>query len=78
MQMQTTLTFTYYNFLFMYVSIFVSIFSIRLKEKFNQQLNEPTVNDKYNLSKWKYSQLRDIINTSCDIDLLEVSKYKKI
>lgn len=45
----------------------------RYKEKFNQPPSEPTVTDKYNLSKWKYSQLRDIINTSCDIDLLEVS-----
>lgn len=27
---------------------------------------------KYDLSKWKYSELRDTINTSCDIDLLEV------
>lgn len=28
---------------------------------------------KYDLSKWKYSELRDTINTSCDIELLEVS-----
>lgn len=28
---------------------------------------------KYDLSKWKYSDLRDTINTSCDIELLEVS-----
>jgi len=27
---------------------------------------------KYDLSKWKYSELRDAINTSCDIELLEV------
>ena len=27
---------------------------------------------KYDLSKWKYSELRDTINTSCDIELLEV------
>ncbi|XP_063765202.1 myosin VIb isoform X2 [Eleginops maclovinus] len=25
---------------------------------------------KYDLSKWKYAELRDVINTSCDIDLL--------
>lgn len=31
---------------------------------------------KYDLSKWKYSELRDTINTSCDIDLLEVSNNK--
>lgn len=29
---------------------------------------------KFDLSKWKYSELRDAINTSCDIELLEVSK----
>lgn len=29
---------------------------------------------KYDLSKWKYSELRDAINTSCDIELLEVSR----
>jgi len=28
---------------------------------------------KYDLSKWKYSELRDTINTSCDIELLEVN-----
>merc|ERR1719283_518979 len=26
---------------------------------------------KYNLAKWKYAELRDTINTSCDIELLE-------
>lgn len=35
-----------------------------------QQLNG---RQKYDLSKWKYSELRDAINTSCDIELLEVS-----
>lgn len=25
---------------------------------------------KYDLSKWKYSELRDVINTSCDLELL--------
>jgi len=29
---------------------------------------------KFDLSKWKYSELRDAINTSCDIELLEVSR----
>jgi len=28
---------------------------------------------KFDLSKWKYSELRDTINTSCDIELLEVN-----
>lgn len=27
---------------------------------------------KHDLSKWKYSELRDVINTSCDLELLEV------
>ena len=29
---------------------------------------------KFNLSKWKYAELRDTINTSCDIDLLEACR----
>ncbi|XKL69082.1 hypothetical protein PGB90_006851 [Kerria lacca] len=46
-----------------------------IKERsLNQLLAEPTVNGKHDLSKWKYSQLRDIINTSCDIQLLEACK----
>lgn len=31
------------------------------------------INKKFDLSKWKYSELRDAINTSCDIELLEVN-----
>ncbi|CAG2101607.1 unnamed protein product [Medioppia subpectinata] len=31
-------------------------------------------NQKYNLEKWKYSDLRDTINTSCDIELLEACR----
>lgn len=31
---------------------------------------------KHDLSKWKYSELRDAINTSCDIELLEVSDWE--
>lgn len=34
-------------------------------------IEQPT--GKYDLSKWKYSELRDTINTSCDIELLEVN-----
>lgn len=34
-----------------------------------QQING---RQKHDLSKWKYSELRDAINTSCDIELLEV------
>ncbi len=32
-------------------------------------------NKKYDLSKWKYSELRDTINTSCDVALLEVREF---
>ena len=31
-------------------------------------------NKKFDLSKWKYAELRDTINTSCDIDLLEACR----
>ncbi|XP_056632356.1 myosin heavy chain 95F isoform X2 [Diorhabda sublineata] len=33
-------------------------------------------NSKYDLSKWKYSDLRDTINTSCDIELLEACRHE--
>ena len=32
---------------------------------------QEAANKKHDLSKWKYSELRDTINTSCDIELLE-------
>ncbi|XP_008201419.1 myosin heavy chain 95F isoform X1 [Tribolium castaneum] len=31
---------------------------------------------KYDLTKWKYSELRDTINTSCDIELLEACRHE--
>ena len=31
-------------------------------------------NKKFDLSKWKYADLRDTINTSCDIELLQACK----
>ncbi|KAH8292630.1 hypothetical protein KR018_012334, partial [Drosophila ironensis] len=31
---------------------------------------------KDDLSKWKYSELRDAINTSCDIELLEACRQE--
>ncbi|XP_013788339.1 unconventional myosin-VI-like [Limulus polyphemus] len=37
----------------------------------NRQQQE---NKKYNLSKWTYSKLRDTINTSCDLELLEACR----
>jgi len=30
---------------------------------------------KHDLSGWKYSELRDTINTSCDVELLEACRY---
>ncbi|KOC60849.1 Myosin heavy chain 95F [Habropoda laboriosa] len=33
-------------------------------------------NKKYDLSNWKYSELRDAINTSCDIELLEACRHE--
>lgn len=32
--------------------------------------------EKFDLSKWKYSELRDTINTSCDIQLLEACRHE--
>ena len=34
------------------------------------------MNKKYNLEKWKYSDLRDTINTSCDLELLEACRQE--
>jgi myosin-6 len=33
-----------------------------------------TANRKHDLSKWKYAELRDAINTSCDLELLEACR----
>ncbi|KAI1294601.1 Unconventional myosin-VI [Halotydeus destructor] len=38
------------------------------------QQREALAAKKYDLSKWKYSELRDTINTSCDIELLEACR----
>jgi len=35
---------------------------------------EAAASKKYDLSKWKYAELRDTINTSCEIDLLEACR----
>lgn len=40
----------------------------------SQQANQ--AKGKYDLSKWKYSELRDTINTSCDIELLEACRHE--
>jgi hypothetical protein len=38
------------------------------------QLNGGGGVKKHDLSKWKYAELRDTINTSCDIELLEACR----
>jgi len=35
---------------------------------------KPNNSAKFDLSKWKYAELRDTINTSCDIELLEACR----
>ncbi|KAL0131777.1 hypothetical protein PUN28_002966 [Cardiocondyla obscurior] len=47
---------------------------IRSEQVRNQQA--AMSNKKYDLSKWKYSELRDAINTSCDIELLEACRHE--
>ncbi|KAK2586695.1 hypothetical protein KPH14_011736 [Odynerus spinipes] len=47
---------------------------IRSEQIRNQQA--AMTNKKYDLSKWKYSELRDAINTSCDIELLEACRHE--
>ncbi|CAF1034350.1 unnamed protein product [Rotaria sordida] len=39
-----------------------------------QRRRHPTVNQKHDLSKHTYAQLRDLINTSCDLELLEACR----
>uniref|UniRef100_A0A336MXX1 CSON006069 protein n=1 Tax=Culicoides sonorensis TaxID=179676 RepID=A0A336MXX1_CULSO len=41
-----------------------------------QQQQQLVGNGKFDLSKWKYSELRDAINTSCDIELLEACRHE--
>lgn len=36
--------------------------------------SKKSANSKYDLSNWKYAELRDTINTSCDIELLEACR----
>ncbi|GBL80055.1 Myosin heavy chain 95F [Araneus ventricosus] len=38
------------------------------------QQQEQLASKKYDLSKWKYSDLRDAINTSCDLELLDACR----
>jgi myosin-6 len=35
---------------------------------------QQAIHQKHDLSKWKYADLRDTINTSCDVDLLEACR----
>ncbi|XP_066994103.2 myosin heavy chain 95F [Anabrus simplex] len=65
--------------------------AVRLAQESNGQVEEMSANNrstlvrsmqdaqgkqKYDLTKWKYSELRDTINTSCDIELLEACKVE--
>ncbi|XP_050304042.1 myosin heavy chain 95F isoform X2 [Anthonomus grandis grandis] len=58
--------------------------AVRLAQESNGQIEDspPLVRKsqqakgKYDLSKWKYSELRDTINTSCDIELLEACRHE--
>ena len=44
-----------------------------LKREFSSKTAE-AIHKKHDLSKWKYADLRDTINTSCDIELLEACR----
>ncbi|CAF0806431.1 unnamed protein product [Adineta steineri] len=39
-----------------------------------QRTRRPVINQKFDLTKHTYAQLRDLINTSCDLELLEACK----
>ncbi|KAK7077209.1 Unconventional myosin-VI [Halocaridina rubra] len=39
-----------------------------------EKQRQDAANKKYDLSKWKYAELRDTINTSCDLELLEACR----
>lgn len=40
------------------------------------QQRQALAGQKFDLSKWKYAELRDAINTSCDMDLLEACRIE--
>lgn len=52
--------------------------SNHIKQPLPPSQNHSTIglepNTKFDLTKWKYSDLRDTINTSCDLELLEACK----
>jgi len=47
--------------------------SLKRSSAVNAQ-REANAGKKYDLAKWKYAELRDTINTSCDIELLEACR----
>nr|XP_018907135.1 PREDICTED: myosin heavy chain 95F isoform X1 [Bemisia tabaci] len=55
------------------ISNSASLNQLNRADALRSQLNS---NSKYDLSKWKYSELRDTINTSCDIELLEACRIE--
>lgn len=46
---------------------------LKRSEEFRSQRAE-ALQKKYDLTKWKYAELRDTINTSCDIELLDACR----
>lgn len=58
----------------MYGKLLIESFLNRRSENVRAQ-QQLIGRQKHDLSKWKYSELRDAINTSCDIELLEVNSF---
>jgi myosin VI len=44
------------------------------KTSSTSSITKSGISGKYDLSKWKYAELRDAINTSCDLELLEACR----
>ena len=71
------LNFSYFkNFLNSKNSINFLIFMITFRSEAIRAQQQLVGKQKYDLSKWKYSELRDAINTSCDIELLEACRHE--
>lgn len=59
------------------VNIFIIFFCfVFFRSEHVRAQQELLAKQKYDLSKWKYSELRDVINTSCDIELLEACRHE--
>nr|CAI5863971.1 unnamed protein product [Callosobruchus analis] len=53
--------------------VFIRFHTLQILRRTHKDVN---AKNKYDLSKWKYSELRDTINTSCDIELLEACRHE--